>query len=159
MNASIERAWSTRARPMAASALPDLKRPRRVIARLIFPLAGALIALAAASASAQQPDQLDRFVREAIRHNLSFQQKRLDHEKSETAVTQARGLFLPNVTLDARYSEINGGLDLGDLVKPDWLFVPTAKSTTSQPPLPGSFGVDHFKCYKISRFVKTRPCS
>src|ERR687891_743687 len=90
----------------------------RRTSRLIFPLTGALLALAAASASAQQADPLEPFVREAIRHNLSFQQQRLAHEKSEAAVTQARGLFLPSVTLDARYSEMNGGLNLGDLVNP-----------------------------------------
>jgi outer membrane protein TolC len=90
----------------------------RRLPRLVFPLIGALLALLAGTASAQERDALEPFVREAIRNNLSFQQQRLTHEKSEAAVTQARGLFLPSVSLDARYSEITGGLDFGDLVNP-----------------------------------------
>jgi len=110
--------------------------------RLILPFAGALLVLSAAGGSAQQPaapvpaalcpappcgaapteparaDVLEPFVREAIRNNLGFQQQRLVAERSEAAVTQARGLFLPSVSLDARYSEMSGGLDLGELVNP-----------------------------------------
>lgn len=90
----------------------------RRLPRLLAPLIGAFIVLVAGTASAQQPDALGPFVREAIRNNLSFQQQHLTYEKSEVAVTQARGLFLPSVSLDARYSEINGGLNFGDLVNP-----------------------------------------
>lgn len=35
-----------------------------------------------------------------------------------------------------------------DLSKADYLLVPSAKDRTSPPPLPSSFGVDHFKCYR-----------
>jgi outer membrane protein TolC len=63
-------------------------------------------------ASAQSTDPFEPLIAEAIRNNLGLQQQRLSDEKSETAVTQARGLFLPSVSLDARYSEMNGGLTL-----------------------------------------------
>jgi hypothetical protein len=36
-----------------------------------------------------------------------------------------------------------------DLTRPDRLFVPSAKSLTATPPLPASFLVDHFKCYRV----------
>ena len=36
-----------------------------------------------------------------------------------------------------------------DVVKPDLLYVPTAKSLTNPPPLPGPNNVDHYKCYKV----------
>ena len=35
-----------------------------------------------------------------------------------------------------------------DVVKPDLLYVPTSKSLSSSPPLPGPNTVDHYKCYK-----------
>ncbi len=81
----------------------------------------ALLGLAimpATPAAAQQQDALDGLVREALTHNLGFAQQRLAYEKSAAAVTQARGLLLPSVTIDARYSETNGSLNLGDLVNP-----------------------------------------
>ena len=47
------------------------------------------------------------------------------------------------------------GVQTMNVVKPDRLLVPTAKSLTGPVPLPGSFGVDHFKCYKVA-YVKLR---
>ncbi len=38
-----------------------------------------------------------------------------------------------------------------DVVKPDLLLVPSAKSLTSTPPAPTAPAVDHFKCYKVAR--------
>ncbi len=37
-----------------------------------------------------------------------------------------------------------------DVVRPDMLLVPSAKSHDATPPLPTSFGVDHFKCYRVN---------
>lgn len=45
-----------------------------------------------------------------------------------------------------------------DLVKPDRLLVPTVMSLTDYPAPPTSYGVDHFKCYKIA-FAKFRAFS
>ncbi len=41
------------------------------------------------------------------------------------------------------------------VTKPDRLLVPTAKSLTTYPVMPATFGVDHFKCYKIA-YAKMR---
>lgn len=58
---------------------------------------------------------------------------------------------IANVVIQNQFATV-----VGDLVKPDWLFVPTAKSLDDPPPAPASPAVDHFKCYKIARFAKTR---
>ncbi|MGH7470296.1 MAG: hypothetical protein ACRENP_20325, partial [Longimicrobiales bacterium] len=69
-------------------------------------------------ASAQQADPLGGLVREALQRNLGQRQQELQAERSDAAVRQARGLFLPSLTVDARYSEMHGGLNFGDLVNP-----------------------------------------
>jgi len=63
-------------------------------------------------------DPLGGYIREALTANATLRQERLGLEARESAVKEARGLFLPSVTLDTRYSEMQGGLDLGDLVNP-----------------------------------------
>jgi hypothetical protein len=47
------------------------------------------------------------------------------------------------------------GTQTMSVVKPDRLLVPTAKSLDSPIDLPASFGVDHFKCYKVA-YLKLR---
>lgn len=81
---------------------------------------GALLALLAAmpTAARAQESPLDALVREGIRNNLGLRQERLEDARSEAAVRQARGLYLPAVSLDARYSRTSGVLDIGDLVNP-----------------------------------------
>jgi hypothetical protein len=41
------------------------------------------------------------------------------------------------------------------VTKPDRLLMPTAKSVIGSPALPDTFGVDHFKCYKVA-YAKLR---
>jgi outer membrane protein TolC len=77
----------------------------------------ALLATLPAAAPAQE-SPLDALVREGIRNNLGLRQERLEDARSEAAVRQARGLYLPAVSLDARYSRTSGVLDIGDLVNP-----------------------------------------
>ena len=93
------------------------RHPLRTLARLVFPLAGALLALAA-GARAQEIGALNPYVEEALRNNFGMRQQRLAAEKTEAAVRQARGLFMPSATLDARYSQTHGVLNVGDLVNP-----------------------------------------
>lgn len=69
-----------------------------------------LAAISAEPLDAQDP--LDHFIREAIENNLSYAQQRLLTEKSEAAADQARGQFLPSLSVDSRYSETNGGLTI-----------------------------------------------
>lgn len=94
---------------------PD--RPRSTSARL----AGAALSLAfslAAPLGAQSADPLGGYVRQAIDGNLGLRQERLAADRAHAAVREARGLYLPSVTFDSRYSEMRGGVNIGDFINP-----------------------------------------
>jgi len=61
---------------------------------------------------------LDSIARLAIARNLAVRQSREVEQQSKLAVTQARGLYQPTLGVEARYSEMNGVLDLGDVLNP-----------------------------------------
>jgi outer membrane protein TolC len=89
--------------------------------RLRFARAAALLlALATAAPLAAQgnPDPLGAYVRTALEGNLGLRQERLSADRAEAAVREARGLYLPSLTLDSRYSEMRGGVNIGDFVNP-----------------------------------------
>jgi outer membrane protein len=67
---------------------------------------------------AQTSDPLRPVVEEALRNNLGIAQENLALERAEAGVRESRGRFLPSLTLDSRYSEQNGALNLGDLINP-----------------------------------------
>lgn len=85
-----------------------------------------LLAIAALSAAAPLsaqavhggPDPLAPIVAEALERNLGLAQEDLAVERAEAGVREARGRFLPALSLDARYSEQTGTLNLGDVVNP-----------------------------------------
>jgi outer membrane protein TolC len=77
----------------------------------------ALLALPAA-AHAQTPGAMGRLVDEALRNNLGLAQARASEDRAAAEVKQARGLMLPSLSLESRYSEQNGTLNLGDVVNP-----------------------------------------
>ncbi len=91
---------------------------------------GAVALGAPAGAGAQEPcppdsasigaDPLGAVVAEALRGNLGMVQERLLEARAEAEVDEARGRFLPSVTLDSRYSRQSGTLDLGDFVNPSY---------------------------------------
>lgn len=72
-------------------------------------------------AHAQNPF-LDRYVQEALDQNLALQQKTYTYEKSLAALKEAKQMFLPRLSLEARYSMARGGrtfdIPVGDLVNP-----------------------------------------
>ena len=70
----------------------------------------------AVPAGAQDP--LGSLIQEGLTNNLSLKGQRLAGRQSELEVDRARGLFLPNATVNGRFSHLNGVLDLGDLVNP-----------------------------------------
>ncbi|HET9441563.1 MAG TPA: TolC family protein [Longimicrobiales bacterium] len=104
----------------------------RLLARLLIPAAGALLAFATA-VSAQQLPALEGYVQEGLRNNYALRQQRLTAEKTEAAVRQARGLFLPSATLDARYSETHGVVNMGDLVNPAYAALNQLTGTNNFP--------------------------
>ncbi len=81
-----------------------------------------LISGALSLAAAQTPESLEAYFRLGLRENLALKQKRMDYEISLLALEKARGMFLPNLTFDSRYSRAGGGrmidFPLGDLFNP-----------------------------------------
>ncbi len=72
--------------------------------------------LAPAMAAGSAP--LDSIARLAIARNLAVRQSRESQRQSALAVKQAGGLFFPTLAVDARYSEMHGAIDLGDVINP-----------------------------------------
>jgi outer membrane protein len=65
---------------------------------------------------------LDEYVRYGIENNLALKQKQSGYQKSIEALKEARGLFYPNISFNARYTLSEGGrvidLPIGDLLNP-----------------------------------------
>ena len=64
------------------------------------------------------PDPLAAIVAEALENNLGLAQENLAVERADAGVRETRGRFFPTLSLDARYSEQSGTLNLGDFVNP-----------------------------------------
>lgn len=56
-----------------------------------------------------QKSILDEYIRIGLENNPALQQKQGAYEKSLLSVKEAKGMFLPNVSLDARYTKAEGG--------------------------------------------------
>lgn len=67
-------------------------------------------------------ENLDNLIREGIENNLALKQKETSYAESLAALKEAKGLFFPNLSLNARYSVSEGGrtidLPIGDLLNP-----------------------------------------
>ncbi len=75
-----------------------------------------------APAAHGQESPLDAYLHEGLTNNLSLQEQQFDVEKSFRAMDEARGLFFPEVSIEARYSRAGGGRQIsfpvGDLLNP-----------------------------------------
>lgn len=81
----------------------------------------AVLVVAAFPAGAQgsAPGPLDALVASALRDNLSLRGQALATARAEAATREARGLYLPSATLNARYTELAGNtINLGELINP-----------------------------------------
>ena len=67
-------------------------------------------------------DALNNYVRIGLANNLALQQKEFSLKRSMAALTEARGMFLPSVSIEARYTRAGGGriidFPVGDLMNP-----------------------------------------
>ena len=77
--------------------------------------------LITACVSAQvQSDILNNYINQALESNLALQQKELSYEKSLAALQEAKSMFLPKLSLEARYTMARGGRSInfpvGDLL-------------------------------------------
>ena len=65
---------------------------------------------------------LNDYIRTALEQNMALQQKNISLEKAHAALCQARGMYLPQLSLQARYSRADGGrqidIPIGDLMNP-----------------------------------------
>ena len=72
--------------------------------------------------SVQAQSRLDQYINQAMESNIALQEKNLSYEKSLAALKEAKALFLPRLSLEARYSVANGGrafvFPVGDLMNP-----------------------------------------
>ena len=99
---------------------------RRVAARgsIAALLLASSIALAQNEASNAAPFDvvIERYIAEGLERNLALQSETLEVEKATEALAEARARFLPEVSLEARYSRAEGGrefeLPLGSALNP-----------------------------------------
>ena len=65
---------------------------------------------------------LDGYIQDAINSNIALQRKNLSFDKSMAALREAKANFLPQLSIQARYSVARGGrafvIPAGDLVNP-----------------------------------------
>ncbi|HLN54837.1 MAG TPA: TolC family protein [Bacteroidales bacterium] len=68
---------------------------------------------------------LDDYIRYGLDNNLALKQKEADYKKSIEALREARGLFYPDISFQARYTVSEGGrvieFPVGDLLNPVYL--------------------------------------
>jgi outer membrane protein TolC len=78
-------------------------------------LTGAALVANAVVARAQT---LDSIARVAIANNLGVRRTGERQRQADAGISQARGLFLPSVGIDARYSRMSGEVNIGDFINP-----------------------------------------
>ncbi|HEY0609105.1 MAG TPA: TolC family protein [Chitinophaga sp.] len=93
----------------------------KVIKLLAFILIMLIISSAASPAAAQN-GALEGYIQEAFTNNQALQQRNFQLEKSMYALQEARGMFLPQVSLLGSYTKSSGGrtidVPIGDLMNP-----------------------------------------
>ncbi len=70
--------------------------------------------------STAQKTVLDDYIKNGLENNLALNQKLASYEKSIQALREAKGLFLPQISINARYTVARGGriIPVGDMVGP-----------------------------------------
>jgi outer membrane protein TolC len=80
-----------------------------------------LICLTGFTSTAQNPI-LERYISEGLQSNQALKQRKLDYAVQLSALKEAKGLFLPGISLNARYTVAEGGrmieFPVGDLLNP-----------------------------------------
>jgi len=93
----------------------------KVIKLLAFILIMLIISTAASPAAAQN-GALEGYIQAAFKNNQALQQRNFQLEKSMYALEEARGMFLPQVSLLGSYTKSSGGrtidVPIGDLMNP-----------------------------------------
>ncbi len=92
---------------MGRRAIPFLSAALRASA-----LASIVLGTPIASAQAPFDEVIERYVVEGLGNNLALQSEALEVEKAAKALAEARARFLPEVSLEARYSRAEGGREI-----------------------------------------------
>ena len=81
-----------------------------------------LMILVMISAMGFAQSQIEIYVQEGLENNLGLKQQETNYRQSLEALKESKGLFFPNISLEARYSVSEGGrtidLPIGDLLNP-----------------------------------------
>ncbi len=84
-------------------------------------LVSALLTLALSCLQAQN-SYLDSYIREGLESNKGLKQKQLDYAGDLSALKEAKGMFFPDISMNARYTVARGGrtieFPLGDMLNP-----------------------------------------
>ena len=80
------------------------------------------------------------YIRAGLQSNLALQEQEISYQRSIQALVEARGAYLPSLTLEGRYSRADGGrtidLPIGSIINP--IYATLNRLTRNQSP-PGSF--------------------
>ncbi len=93
----------------------------------------ALNARASKVAASPSPDPLRALVEEAWRNNPGLAAERHAQDAAQAGVREAGARLLPSLTVDSRYSDQRGGLNLGDVVNPAYAALNQLTGTTQFP--------------------------
>lgn len=96
-----------------------------------------------------QETVLDDYIDQALNSNPALKQSEFNYKKSIAALKEARGLFLPNVSIEARYSRADGGrlieFPIGDLLNPIYQ---TLNLLTGIPAFPTDLPNESFRFFR-----------
>lgn len=85
----------------------------------------------------QKNTLLEEYIQTGIENNLSLKQKESDYKEAQMRLKQAKGLFYPDISLNARYSVADGGriieFPVGDLLNPVYSTLNMLTSTNRFP--------------------------
>ena len=59
--------------------------------------------------SGSENQELEIYISTALKSNLALQQQEFSYQQARKSLKEARGLFLPSISIDARYSRAKGG--------------------------------------------------
>ena len=104
-------------------------RPKLIFFLILYLISGIVLA--------QSP--LEIYIQEGLENNLGLKQQETNYQKSLEALKESKGLFFPNISLEARYSVSQGGrtidLPIGDLLNPVYATLNQLIQQNSFPPV------------------------
>lgn len=81
-----------------------------------------LLLLCYSHSTGQEKDILSGYINEGLKNNLTLKQKQASYNKSLQALKESKGLFMPGVSVHARYTVAEGGrlieFPIGDMLNP-----------------------------------------